>query len=660
MIALASQTRRAPPELLWLSAGLLLAAAPHAAHLPVWIPALLLLSALWRIALCLLVPNLAAKPGLLLRLIYMTILLSAVFGIYGGYGTLVGRDAGVALLLVLTGFKLLETRAPRDIFVSCCIGFFITVTNFFYTQTVLTAAYMLAVVIVLTATLMELNDSGHRIDVAGKLRYTGALIVQATPIMLVAFVLFPRISGPLWGLPNDAYSGLTGLDDEMIPGSISELSQSDAVAFRVEFDGPIPEQARLYWRGPVLWDTDGRKWTRGQTRVKGLVEVRNENQPLRYTLTLEPQNKNWVYALDMPGEPPANTRLTRDLQLLADKPLRGRTQFELLSYPFYRLIGADAIDLERGLALPPGQHPRAVALARGWRKRGLGFDEIINEALRMFHEQNFYYTMHPPLMAGDAIDQFLFETREGFCEHYAAAFAVLMRAAGLPARIVTGYQGGSFNPFGGYLIVRQQDAHAWVEVWLGERGWVRVDPTAAVSPERIREGIETALPRSVIDIPFVLERGSFAIELWRRLRFAWDALNNQWNQWVLGYGERRQKQLLRALGMKQPDWRELALWLLGAVVTLLVGIALWLFTRRPPAEDAARRLYDRFCAKLERAGLKRHPAEGPRDFGTRAAAQVRHLADAIREITELYIRIRYGRGGELRQLRARVRAFRPA
>lgn len=647
-------------NLLWLALGITLAVLPQFQSAPMWVPAACLLLIGWRLLLAFAHHRVPLRGTWLAGLARNLLALGLVLGVYLTFNTLFGRDAGVALLVVLTGFKFLESQQLRDHYIVVSLALFLILTNFFYSQTVFTATYMFLVVLILIAALIDLNDPGARMQPVTKLSTAGQLIGQALPIMLIAFLLFPRVPGPLWGMPDDAHGGVTGLDDEMMPGAISQLSLSNAVAFRVEFKDRVPGQSQLYWRGPVLWDTDGRRWTRGQSRIQGLVEIRNEGPTLDYTITIEPHNRNWIFALEMPADIPGDTRMTRDLQLLAGKPIRQRVRYDLTAQPYYRTVGADQIDFERALTLPPDQHPRTVALARGWREKGLDSKGIIDQALSMFRNETFYYTLSPPLLTGDAVDEFLFDTREGFCEHYAAAFAVLMRAAGIPSRIVTGYQGGTMNPVGNYLIVRQYDAHAWVEVWLGEEGWQRIDPTAAVSPARIRDGITTALPDSLIDVPLGLQEGSLAAQVLRHLRNRWDAFNNQWNQWVLGYTQQRQRDLLGRFGINA-DWRELTMWLAGAVTIVFVITAAWLLLRRRETSDAARRIYNRFCRKLARAGIKRHDWEGPRDFGLRAAEHLQHQASTIHTITDRYIAIRYGKhDDDLNALRAAVNHFTPS
>lgn len=643
---------------LWLAAAIIMAALPHMRQAPQWIPLACVALVAVKLWLVYLPRRPAAAGGWPATIARNTLALLLVLGVYLHYGSLLGRDAGVALLIILSGFKFLEARRRRDCYVSAALGLFLVVTHFFYSQTIGTATYMLAVVVMLVTALLDLNDEQRRLTSPRKLQQAATMLLQAAPLMLIVFFMFPRVSGPLWGMPDDAFAGQTGLDDIMTPGSISQLSDSNEVAFRVEFHGDVPDAENRYWRGPILWDTDGRVWTMGQQRDRGDVRALGQGTDYDYTLMLEPHNRKWVYALEMPDAATDNTGFNRDYQLLDNDTIRNRRQYELTAYTDYRLVGADAVDFERALALPPAQHPRTVALARQWRDEGLDSRAIIDRMLSRFRDEAFYYTMTPPLLSGDTVDEFLFDTREGFCEHYASAFTVMMRAAGIPARVVTGYQGGQLNPVGGYYVVYQRDAHAWVEVWLDDQ-WQRIDPTSAVSPARIRDGIGGALPDSVSE-PLGVNRDSWAGRTLQVLRDNWDALSTQWNRWVLGYTQTRQRNLLTRFGIDYQDWQELAIWM-GVVIGVVLSLmGLGLLARQRRQSDPARRLYDRFCSKLARAGVRRRSYEGPRDFAARAAQRFSHQADEIHAITDRYIGIRYGnREDDLASFARAVRLFSP-
>lgn len=646
---------------LWLGLAIVLAVLPHGRQTPTWIPVVCLLLVGIKLILVYGIQHSqrARWLGMLMR---NTLAVLLVLGVYLHYDSLLGRDAGVALLIVLSGFKFLEARRARDLYVSTALGFFLIVTNFFYSQTIGTAVYMAPIVILLVMALLDINDPQRALPVLNKLQRAGIMLLQAVPLMLILFFLFPRVAEPLWGMPEDAFTGTTGLDDIMTPGSISQLSDTNDVAFRVEFHGETPPASARYWRGPVLWDTDGRVWLMGQQRERGKATATQRGNGIDYTLMLEPHDRKWIYALEMPVDIPDGTRLNHDYQLLDDDTIRKRRQYDLTGYTDYRLTGADQVDFERALALPPAAHPKAVALARQWRDEGLDTDAIVDRALGMFHNQTFYYSTTPPLLTGDVVDEFLFETKEGFCEHYAAAFTVLMRAAGIPARIVMGYQGGTLNPVGGYYVVYQRDAHAWTEVWMND-SWQRVDPTAAVSPARIRDGLDGALPDTIAQ-PLGLDRNSWVGRTLLNLRDNWDALNTQWNQWVLGYTQSRQRVLLNRMGIDYRSWQDLAVWLAAIMGIVIVITAVVVLVKPRDRTDSARRLYNRFCRKLARAGMSRNSYEGPRDFAVRARRRFPACARSITEITERYIAIRYANQSadrdELKQLRTAIGAFRPA
>lgn len=651
--------RNVSPRLLWLCAGLNLAILPHCSRMPLWIYLLVVALSLWRLALPeakLQRPAATLVPQLTKLLIGLTI----ITGILMSYGTLVGRDAGVALLISLAGLKFLETFQERDYYVSAYIGLFIVLTRFLYSQSIPMAIYMFFIVVFLSAVLISINDQGNSLNTRARLTAAGVIVLQSIPLMLVIFLLFPRVPGPLWGLPRDADRGLAGLSDEMAPGTISQLTLSDKIAFRVKFAGAVPDQSLLYWRGPVLWQTDGVKWIQDRPR-RSATQVTHRGGAIEYTVTLEATNQNWLFGLEMPDKPPADAIFTHDMQTRSRAPVRNITRYTLVSYTDYRYMLSDPAELSRATQLPQGYHPRAKALGKSWRDAGLADRQIVGRALQMFNAQDFYYTLNPPQYLQDTVDQFLFDARRGFCEHYAAAFVVLMRAAGIPARVITGYQGGTLNTIDDYLVVRQRDAHAWAEVWLADRGWTRVDPTSAVSPTRISAGIENALPDSIIDIPLGFQQNPVVLNLWRQLRDTYEALNNGWNQWVLSYDSKRQRNLLIHLGMKKVDWKGLAVWLVCATGIMFALVSLWLFRQSGHRGDPVQGLYDKFCGRLAVVGIRRGLSEGPQDFAARAGDMREDLSPAISEITDLYIAVRYG--GEMQALdplRERTRTFRPS
>jgi transglutaminase-like putative cysteine protease len=638
-------------KLAWLLASLALAIAPHLARMPLWVGPLCLALGLWRLAV-------ARRNGRLpKRWLLFLLAAAASAGIFGHYHTLFGRDAGVALLVVMSALKLMEIKTLRDTMVVIFLSYFLVITSFLYSQAIPTALYLLLVVLVTTATMIGYNDVNNGLSVRPRLRLAGILLAQAVPLMLVLFVLFPRV-GPLWGLPKDAHAGMSGLSDSMSPGTISQLIRSEAIAFRAKFDGPPPHKNLRYWRGPVLWDYDGRTWSTRQPLDGTPAQLVPLGKALRYTVTLEPHNQRWLFALDLPATLPPDSSAGGDLQILAQTPVQQRLRYSLASYTQYRLDpDPGAKENERALRLPARANPQALELAARWRGTLKNPQAIVNQALGMFRNEAFVYTLNPPLLGQQAVDDFLFQTRRGFCEHYASAFVFLMRAAGIPARVVTGYQGGEMNPLGDYLIVRQSDAHAWAEVWLEQEGWVRIDPTGAVSPDRIESGIAAALPGAELP-PALLQLDA---DWLRHTRLSWDLLNNNWNQWVLGYGQERQSRFLSRFHTALASWQGMAVAMVTGIAALLLGIALWMLWHTPRrGHDPVRAAYEKFCARLARRGIARLPHEGPADFAVRATLMRPDLARQIDLITQLYIKLRYERhGAAARDLKQAVRRFRP-
>jgi transglutaminase-like putative cysteine protease len=446
----------------------------------------------------------------------------------------------------------------------------------------------------------------------------------------------------------------------MSPGSIALLSQSDAIAFRVKFKDSVPPQSQLYWRGPVMPSFDGRSWRVRQTLgAYPEVPYARIGPAVDYEVTLEPHGQFWLFALELPATLPANSALTSDYQPIARQRVRNRMRYTQRAWPA-AIAGVNDNQgiLREALTLPREGNPRTRAVAASWRaQHGNDGTAILAAAENFFNQQLLQYTLNPPLLGADIVDEFLFDTKRGFCEHFAAAFVFALRAAGVPARVVAGYQGGEVNPVDGYLVVRQYDAHAWTEVWIAGRGWVRIDPTAISAPSRINLNLAAAVPAGE-GLPF-LARGDLA---WlRELRHRLDAVTNGWNQWVLGYNPQRQRDLLAGLGMKEPDWRSMT-----AVLSVLCGLVMLGLTisilRNRLRVDPAFAAWRRFTARLARRGIVWLPWEGPLAFAERAAGQAPHHAQSIGEISALYARMRYGpapQASDLLQLKKKIAAFHP-
>jgi transglutaminase-like putative cysteine protease len=638
-----------PVQTWWLLATGLAAFLPLTPQVPLWLSLAVGAAFAWRAALA------WWRQPLPTRWVLLFVTLAGTAGVFLEYRTLFGQRAGVALLMIFLALKQLEARAPRDGLAIVLLAYFLTLTQFFEDQSIPVAATMLGTVLVATATLASLTDP--RPAPWFLLRRSGVLLAQGLPFMLILFVLFPRVSGPLWGLPADAYSGLTGLSDSMSPGTINNLIQSDAIAFRVKFDGPVPPKRDLYWRGPVLTHLQERTWRPGEKAVARALPYQPvaDSPAYAYTVTLEPHNRPWLFALELPLTLPPDAFRATDFQLHARKPVRERLRYTLRSQSAVVHDDATPEILEAALQLPADINPRTQKVGADWTADGGDDAARLQRAIDFMRERRLLYTLRPPLMGAHVADEFLFDHQRGFCEHFAAAFVVLMRAAGVPARVVTGYQGGERNPVDDTWVIRQSDAHAWAEVWLAGRGWVRVDPTATSAPARIEENLAAAVPAGD-PLPF-LARGYHFL---RDLRFRWWAINNAWNQWVLGYDPQRQRDLLERLGMKSPDWRTMTATLAvlcGGVLLALTGWMLW----RRPHPDRVQRQWLRLSRRLARHGLARQAWEGPADYAERIARAQPAKAAEIRRIATLYAGLRYGslEPSAFDELRRRVAAFQP-
>ena len=636
----------------WLLAAAVVSGLPLTPQLPLWLSLAAGAAFGWRAALT------WRQWRLPPRWLLVLLVIGGTTGVFLQYRTILGRTPGIALLVVFLALKLLELRAARDAVATALLCYFLVLGQFLFTQTIPTALLAGLTVLVTTAALLAAGDD--RPTPRQQLRRAALMLAQALPFLLLLFLLFPRVQGPLWGIPQDRFSAVSGLSDTMSPGSIAQLSQSDAVAFRVRFKGEVPAQSQLYWRGPVMPAFDGRSWRVTQT-LGAYVEVpyAGRGEPVDYEVTLEAHGKFWLFALELPATLPPDSALTGDYQPVARQAVRNRLRYTQRAWPEATAGVNDAPGMLRAaLALPRDGNPRMRAIGAGWRAQyGDDGAAILAVAENFFSRQLLTYTLNPPLLGADVVDEFLFDTKRGFCEHFAAAFVFALRAAGVPARVVAGYQGGEVNPVDGYLVVRQYDAHAWAEAWIAGRGWVRIDPTAIAAPSRISSNFAAAVPAGE-DLPF-LARGDLA---WlKELRYRLDAVTNGWNQWVLGYNPQRQRDLLAGLGLNEPDWRSMTAVLSVLCGAVMLGLTAWILRKRMRV-DPALAAWRRFTARLARRGIAWQAWEGPLAFAERAARQAPIHADDITGIAALYARVRYGpapQAGDLILLKARIAAFRP-
>jgi transglutaminase-like putative cysteine protease len=618
----------------WTLLALAFALLPHVPYLPVWITTALLACALWRYSI-----EVRRKP-VPPTLVRAALALGCFLGVLYTYNTISGVGPGSALLAIMAALKLLETRQRRDQFVLLFIAIFLVMSSLLREQYLWSLPYLVVgVVLIMTAWLRTAADNAE--SVRRSIGTSGRLVMYAAPLALAMWIFFPRIATPFWAVPIDTGTAISGLSDTISPGDISALSKSDAVAFRVNFESAVPEPRDRYWRGLVLHRFDGRTWSGiSEPRISsGAIEnTEIHGEPVSYRVTMEPTRQHWVFALDIPRQwDLENTFLGPQHQLARIHPIDQRIAYDAVSYPEYR-IDAEIHPYRLGwyLELPEGRNPRTAELARDMRAAAGSDTAFVEAALAKFNREEYHYTLEPPPLGSNPVDRFLFETRRGFCEHYASAFTVMMRAGGIPARIVLGYQGGELNPVGDYMIVRQSDAHAWAEVWLPGAGWRRVDPTAAVAPERVDAGRTGAM--------FDGSASAWGLNapsmLMHNLVLAWDAANAKWNEWILGYGPENQERFMNWLGMDDPDWRKMLLTLVAIVTALTMIISVALMMRyRPPRRDRAARLYAEFVRK---SGLTPATGETPRLFASRVQRDSRLPPTAVCSITDTYLDVRYG------------------
>jgi len=566
----------------------------------------------------------------------------------------------IALLAVMAGIKPLEVDNRRDSMITVFLAYFLTITSLFVFENLSMTLYLFVSVWVTTGVLIQVNDPDAKLGT--QLRLAARLVMVAVPLMALLFLLFPRLSGSYWGSPWTRHSR-SGFSSLMRIGDVSRLAMVDEPAFSVTFDSTVPDPNRLYWRGIVFQGFDGRTW-QPVRRAKARRGSIAGDELARYTVVLEPHGYRNLFVLDLPLTANPVATIMEDHTLVTRRPIRQRFNYGAASFLEYRQALSDSPDPET-LQLPAGKNPRAVALGRQWARDHQTPQAIVAAALNYFRDQGFSYTLQPDRLGKDAVDDFLFTSRNGFCEHFAASFAVLMRAARVPTRLVGGYQGGRWNAVGGFLTVRHSDAHVWCEVWLEKEGWMRVDPTFAVAPERIEAGIEDALAGDWL--PGFLKRGQgeWLTDWIDNLEMTWEAVNTRWNIWFMGFSAEDQFALLQRFGISMGRRGGWLLFMVLPPLFILVAALAGRMVRRArsqPAEDEALRIYTRFLKKMARAGLPKPPHQGPLDYARSVIRQVPEWENDVEGIAGLYIGLRYGTdevNQALKMFRQRVRRFRP-
>ncbi len=644
--------------------AILLALTPHIMRLPSWIAVLAVIVFVWRYKI---INSRLRPPRSLLRIV---VLFSVLYFVFQHYHTLLGRDAGVAMLISLTLLKFIELNTLRDYMLVIFLCLFIALTAFLYSQSIWLGVYLLGVVMILFTVMMYLNHSNrHRPHTM--LKRAAAMVMTGLPVAILLFLLFPRLQGGLFGLPADSHSGLTGMSETMKPGSINELNLSEKVAFRVEFKNSVPTQVQRYWRGLVLEVYEQGVWRKRQkeAKVSARVELKKAGV-VEYRLMQEPSNKKWVFALDLPISKPDSLKWSGGQTLRSSGAIRDREQWLLTSAMQYRLPLESRSEYRINLVSKAVRGEQLRQLATELYRKAGSNRAYIDAVLNYYRNEDFYYTLQPPLTGSAPVQTFMLETRKGYCEHYASSFTIMMRLAGIPARVVLGYQGGEWNEQGDYLIVRQSDAHAWSEVWLEDAGWVRVDPTAAVAPERIEYGLSAVrelirqgkpLGNVAGDELQKILAGSLFSRTVKDMKLFWDGVNTRWYKWVIDYGAKNQRGLLRWAGFRKNDWSMLVFLLVG-LVTLVVSIQAWLLFRNRKNVDPAVQQYQVFCARLARVGFERLPSEGAFSFARRVIGHRPDLQKKVNAVTGMFVAILYGgldNDGLQQKLTREVKQFRP-
>ena len=611
-LLLGKKMPREQRDVLFLLGVLTFILIPHFFYLPPWITLVTLSTLLWRAWMS---KDPAKKlPGKLVRFTLLCVFVGLTLI---SYKSILGPEAGGCLLVVLIALKTLELRARRDALVIFYLGFFLIMIGFFHSQNIATAFILFIGLTGLLAALINAHMVAGYPPLKDAFKVAIRLILYGTPFMVVLFMVFPRLD-PLWGLPDSAVAK-TGVSDTLSIGSISQLVQNTAVAFRVQFEGDPPEQQNMYYRGPVLEYFDGRTWhVRGAATQSHFSENErsfyHDGNPISYEVTLESTNQPWLFTLDLTTHVTDSSRhnvfMVSNYQWLSRNIISARTRYKATAYTDYHAgVEASPQSLAGNTFLPQTGNPRTRQWAQELMERpefaALNAREKANWFLEYINSEEFFYTLAPP--AGytpeSAADQLWFDYKAGFCEHYAFSFVILMRSLGIPARIVTGYQGGELNYIDHFWVVRQSNAHAWAEIWQEGEGWIRVDPTSAIAPHRILE--DTRLQdNNAAD-------GFASLGFVTKLLMRWDALENAWNQWVLAYNTNTGIDLLERLGFKSPNWMTLLKVFAGLFAVVMV-IIFFAYKWRKRQKDSWLKVYNQLCQKLQHSGYNADMAMAPR------------------------------------------------
>lgn len=628
---------------------LLLVTAPHFEYIPWWSTVSIIALSIWK---SIIFSTNRLKPT---KIISSLLTVLAVVVIYRHSHGFSGISAGSHLLVVMVFFKLLESKTKRDHMLLVLLSFFIISTNFLFSQTITTAVYMFLCVFITLLTLLTINQGQSEISLKEKSIISVKLISYSLPLMIILFLFFPRISGPLWNTKTDEVQAKMGLTDSMQPGQISQLIYSNDLVFRASFINKIPPQYQLYWRAITLWNFNGKKWTVNKVNEqKTTLQIKDPGY--EYVITMEPSNKKWLFLLDIPYLISNNYNLNSDFTAQTKDPVDSLLQYTANSTNSFHISSDLDLDIEDIALSTPRLNKQAKQLALNWKQQAKKPEDIVNRALEYFAKQGFYYTLTPPKLTRiDRIDQFLFETRQGFCEHYASAFAILMRDAGIPSRVVLGYLGGNINPINNIISVDQSMAHAWNEVWIDGKGWIRVDPTAAIAPERVTKDIASAL-KDQKNLPLHFRIDFAALQ---KIKQLFDAVDNKWKQWILSYDKNKQKEFLHFLTGKDFSLRDISsLFIQIILVTLALTSLFYFFNSINRKTDPVDQAYKAFLKKLSKAGFSKAIYEGPRDYKKRLISLLPNHKQEVSFIIEQYVDLKFRKNSKSETANRFIKAVR--
>jgi protein-glutamine gamma-glutamyltransferase len=629
--------------LLWLAAALLFTLPPMFGSLVRWVPCVFLLALAMKFWM--------EPRGYRLRFATLKAVLAAaaLFAIFASYGSLKGIEPGVSLLVVLMSLKVLEAHTAREFQVMVLMGWVICLCGFFLSQDFTIALCLLAAFALLVVALIQFNRGSAPGAFWPPLGTTFRLLVQAAPVVVLFFILFPRINTGLRFEFRAIRSANSGFSDRLSPGSIAALANSSNTAFRAEFpSSKTRPPGAMYWRGVVMWHCDGLEW-RAPSQMMSISRSSRQfpsGNPIKQRITLAPHGARWMFALDRPFEIPPGAILVRGDYLWSVQTIRKARRYEVVSSPAAAAKELTPNERREALELPSSISPTVRELAQSWTAQNANPRSIVNNALQFFRTQGFRYSLLPGEYRKNDLEQFLFHRRIGFCEHYAAGFATLMRLAGIPARVVVGYLGGEYNDLGHFFLVRQADAHAWCEVWLPGSGWTRVDPTSAVAPGRASLDLNSFLERRIASGQMETRRSALLTQLARsalftNARLALETLSYEWDTRLLAFDADVQEVLLESIGLANRGPFVLSIEIMIVAIALLVIYFGWMQLRTRSRADRVKALYERFCQKAARLGVRRHPWEGPSDFARRAAQLLPNDSERIRQISNTYIVLRY-------------------